>query len=142
MVGLSTSGSISFGCALVAGRKRVPRPAAGKTPLRTGAVVMVVIVGGSGFRRGADLDAELLHPIPEAAFGDAKNLRGAGLHAASLAKGVENHLALPALERLVERPREHRRGRRGRLRRGLLDGGRQVRREGRAVPRAPSTPRA
>src|SRR5438552_15208896 len=35
MVGLSTSGSISFGCALVAGRKRVPRPAAGKTALRT-----------------------------------------------------------------------------------------------------------
>ena len=35
MVGLSTRGSISFGCALVAGRKRVPRPAAGKTALRT-----------------------------------------------------------------------------------------------------------
>src|SRR5262245_62081105 len=34
MIGLSTSGSISFGCALVAGRKRVPRPAAGKTALR------------------------------------------------------------------------------------------------------------
>src|SRR6185436_5963600 len=35
MVGLSTRGSISFGWALVAGRKRVPRPAAGKTALRT-----------------------------------------------------------------------------------------------------------
>src|SRR2546427_11280052 len=35
MVGLSTSGSISLGWALVAGRNRVPRPAAGKTPLRT-----------------------------------------------------------------------------------------------------------
>src|SRR5688500_1758903 len=34
MIGLSTSGSISFGCALVAGRNRVPRPAAGKTALR------------------------------------------------------------------------------------------------------------
>src|SRR5215471_7131914 len=34
MIGLSTSGSISFGCAFVAGRKRVPRPAAGKTALR------------------------------------------------------------------------------------------------------------
>src|SRR6266568_5483639 len=34
MMGLSTSGSISLGCALVAGRKRVPRPAAGKTALR------------------------------------------------------------------------------------------------------------
>src|SRR3954463_8693725 len=35
MMGLSTSGSISLGMALVAGRKRVPRPAAGKTALRT-----------------------------------------------------------------------------------------------------------
>src|SRR3954470_8710873 len=35
MIGLSTSGSISFGCALVAGRKRVPQPAAGKTAFRT-----------------------------------------------------------------------------------------------------------
>jgi hypothetical protein len=33
--GLSTSGSISFGEALVAGKKRVPNPAAGKTALRT-----------------------------------------------------------------------------------------------------------
>src|ERR1700689_5186915 len=33
--GLSTSGSISLGMALVAGRKRVPRPAAGNTALRT-----------------------------------------------------------------------------------------------------------
>src|ERR1035437_6338968 len=35
MMGLSTSGNISLGWALVAGRKRVPRPAAGKTALRT-----------------------------------------------------------------------------------------------------------
>src|SRR5438128_1313564 len=35
MAGLSTSGSISLGWALVAGRNRVPRPAAGKTALRT-----------------------------------------------------------------------------------------------------------
>src|SRR5687767_37511 len=34
MTGLSTRTSISFGCALVAGRNRVPRPAAGKTALR------------------------------------------------------------------------------------------------------------
>ena len=34
MIGLSTRGSISLGWALVAGRKRVPRPAAGKTALR------------------------------------------------------------------------------------------------------------
>src|SRR5689334_8251400 len=35
MTGLSTSGSISLGCALVAGRKRVPQPAAGKTAFLT-----------------------------------------------------------------------------------------------------------
>ncbi len=35
ITGLSTRGSISFGWALVAGRKRVPQPAAGKTALRT-----------------------------------------------------------------------------------------------------------
>src|SRR5271155_924373 len=35
MIGLSTRGSISLGWALVAGRNRVPRPAAGKTALRT-----------------------------------------------------------------------------------------------------------
>src|SRR4029079_4808466 len=35
MMGLSTRGSISLGWALVAGRKRVPRPAAGNTALRS-----------------------------------------------------------------------------------------------------------
>src|ERR1700692_3007586 len=34
--GLSTTGSISFGTALVAGRNRVPLPATGKTDLRIG----------------------------------------------------------------------------------------------------------
>ena len=33
--GLSTTGSIAFCCALVAGRKRVPRPAAGMTAFVT-----------------------------------------------------------------------------------------------------------
>src|SRR5690606_40105807 len=36
MRGRSTTGSISLGIALVAGRKRVPRPATGKTALRMG----------------------------------------------------------------------------------------------------------
>src|SRR3954451_8821855 len=35
MIGLSTRGSISFGWALVAGRKRGSHPAAGKTAFRT-----------------------------------------------------------------------------------------------------------
>src|SRR5688572_10108930 len=37
--GLSTIGSISFGLALVAGKKRLPRPATGKTALRSGFVI-------------------------------------------------------------------------------------------------------
>src|SRR5579863_4967873 len=39
--GLSTTGSISFGCAFVAGRNRVPSPAAGNTALRTFAIILV-----------------------------------------------------------------------------------------------------
>jgi hypothetical protein len=42
MAGLSTTGSISFGIALVAGRNRVPNPAAGMTAL----VIRVDIVQG------------------------------------------------------------------------------------------------
>src|SRR5258706_10447844 len=41
--GLSTSGNISFGEALVAGRKRVPNPAAGKTALRTCFAIVVAV---------------------------------------------------------------------------------------------------
>src|SRR5215470_3231075 len=44
MSGLSTIGSISFGIALVAGRKRVPNPATGKTALRTGRRIKPSIV--------------------------------------------------------------------------------------------------
>jgi hypothetical protein len=45
MSGLSTTGSISLGLALVAGRKRVPRPATGNTAVRMidfGAVRMML----------------------------------------------------------------------------------------------------
>src|SRR5436309_2946430 len=45
IVGLSTRGSISFGCALVTGRKRVPRPAAGKIAFLTRFVVIKDNVG-------------------------------------------------------------------------------------------------
>src|SRR5579862_7776685 len=42
-------GSISFGCALVAGRKRVPKPAAGSTALSTRLVGVVMVLGRSEF---------------------------------------------------------------------------------------------
>src|SRR5215469_15509700 len=49
MIGLSTTGSISLGWALVAGRKRVPRPAAGNTALRTFMVMGALVVRGSSW---------------------------------------------------------------------------------------------
>src|SRR2546429_9986058 len=42
--GLSTTGSISLGLALVAGRKRVPRPATGKTAVRIVDLKRVLII--------------------------------------------------------------------------------------------------
>src|SRR5262249_11153022 len=54
MIGLSTSGSISLGCALVAGRNRVPRPAAGETALRRVATAKSYRTMD---RRGSMLDA-------------------------------------------------------------------------------------
>src|SRR6266513_1416337 len=55
MFGLSAIGSISLGCALVAGRNRVPRPAAGNTALRTLASIFYSVV-----RRGAQRQAFLV----------------------------------------------------------------------------------
>src|SRR5947208_10205470 len=43
--GLSTTGSISLGMALVAGKKRVPMPATGKTALVIGVSVMCFVIG-------------------------------------------------------------------------------------------------
>src|SRR5450631_333514 len=45
MMGLSTIGSISLGIAFVAGRNRVPSPAAGKTALRTLAGIASSVMG-------------------------------------------------------------------------------------------------
>src|SRR5216684_6514331 len=42
--GLSTTGSISLGLALVTGRKRVPRPATGNTALVTLAIAIEILV--------------------------------------------------------------------------------------------------
>src|SRR4051794_36735753 len=44
IAGLSTTGSISLGVALVAGRKRVPSPAAGMTALVTGALMSATLM--------------------------------------------------------------------------------------------------
>src|SRR3954447_14190945 len=42
-IGLSTSGSISFGMTFVAGKNRVPKPAQGKTQVRS------VVMSGEGY---------------------------------------------------------------------------------------------
>src|ERR1700687_4037512 len=63
MMGLSTRGSISFGCALVAERKRVPNPAAGKIALRTGRILrrsLLVRRSGVGFIAESFLTADCL----------------------------------------------------------------------------------
>src|SRR5277367_5799263 len=47
MRGLSTSGNISLGCALVAGKNRVPRPAAGNTAFRTFAIIDLILAAST-----------------------------------------------------------------------------------------------
>src|SRR5580658_4431389 len=60
MMGLSTSGSISLGWALVAGRKRVPSPAAGKTALRT-----LMAIGIDGQRAEISAAGTRLKIVPD-----------------------------------------------------------------------------
>src|SRR5580704_11864870 len=55
MTGLSTTGSISLGMALVAGKNRVPIPATGNTALRTGRGAVMLFPGdvfGNGLFHG------------------------------------------------------------------------------------------
>src|SRR5258706_6076934 len=66
MVGLSTSGSISLGWALVAGRKRVPRPAAGNTALRT--FIVSLLSGGADGGPVVIVEGRL-DPAPELGLG-------------------------------------------------------------------------
>src|SRR5580692_10432466 len=49
--GLSTTGSISLGMALVAGKKRVPRPATGSTALRTRFLLELIVLVSGAFLR-------------------------------------------------------------------------------------------
>src|SRR6185437_503627 len=61
MSGLSTTGSISFGMALVAGRNRVPNPPTGKTALRTRCAIEISVSKGGYGNNG---DPLLLVPSP------------------------------------------------------------------------------
>src|SRR6185436_702837 len=82
MTGLSTRTSISFGCALVAGRKRDPSPAAGKTALRIGPFmrVMVTQINSVAGCRLTMLDPALLRDQPDAVRTGLQN-RGLDLSA-------------------------------------------------------------
>src|SRR6266508_3683824 len=82
MIGLSTSTSISFGWAFVAGRKRVPSPAAGKTALRIGPFMAAIVTQinsrtDCGFLM---LDPALLRDHLDAVRAGLQN-RGVDLHA-------------------------------------------------------------
>src|ERR1700704_5331661 len=83
MVGLSTSGSISLGWALVTGRKRVPRPAAGNTALRTGGTPISDNVSRGRVREGPGGDRGIGRARCRRVIGDeprrrSGNLRDAG----------------------------------------------------------------
>src|SRR5713226_4633281 len=62
IIGLSTSGSISLGCALVAGRNRVPRPAAGKTALRITEVTRACYQSRLGADISRTIESDMLDP--------------------------------------------------------------------------------
>src|SRR5262245_38885371 len=59
IAGVSTTGSISFGCAFVAGRHRVPTPAAGITAFVTFKGKPSSASGGSVCRRSRPISARL-----------------------------------------------------------------------------------
>src|SRR5277367_3362086 len=70
--GLSITGSISLGTALVAGRKRVPMPATGRTALRTG--LGLVIAGRDALESAQSWhkDAHIVHFARGTGYAGAK----------------------------------------------------------------------
>src|SRR4029453_3260449 len=91
IAGLSRSGSISLGCALVAGRNRVPSPAAGMTAFRT-FVIAPPLRGAGVYPSGATRrpGRRALHPRLHFPHADLR-VRVHGLRSA--------HRSLPALLR-------------------------------------------
>src|SRR5205807_6935241 len=76
MAGLSTRGSISLGWALVAGRKRVPNPAAGMTALRTAGFIGVRSSAAPHRRPPTRLC--FLHPVAATLLGAVEGGVGGG----------------------------------------------------------------
>src|SRR5262245_61548375 len=89
MSGLSTSGSISLGCALVAGRNRVPRPAAGNTALRTFADITTPVCFYSGAR--ATAFSWKTPPDPDRALGPVHGLCKSGGRARGAGRRIHVH---------------------------------------------------
>src|SRR5882672_3268913 len=77
MVGLSTRGSISLGWALVAGRNRVPSPAAGITALRTLALT-VSPPRSCAADRSSPAGLGFLHPVAAVGLGPVEGGVGGG----------------------------------------------------------------
>src|SRR5438874_7837050 len=83
MVGLSMTGTISFGWLFVAGRNRVPSPAAGMTALRTFVMGETFLSSGEAGEAPESTGAPhlglgLLDPVPAALLGPAQGPLGGG----------------------------------------------------------------
>src|SRR5579863_9437141 len=91
--GLSTMGSISLGDALVAGRKRVPRPATGKTAVRIGFAATysgsLNSVANGSIRAAVDAFAQILARLEVRHILAGERYSLAGLWIASLARRTE-----------------------------------------------------
>ena len=99
MIGRSTSGIISLGIALVAGRKRVPNPAAGRTALRTRTVMRGLLAAWSGARPVGSRSEGARRSRSRSSLGDASIPRARRCRARRTA--VDGTIAPPMLKSLV-----------------------------------------
>src|SRR5258706_9954402 len=110
MSGLSTIGSISLGEAFVAGRKRVPSPATGKTAL----VTLVMYAPSSLFPQHREELLLLEHADPEAARAiELRSRLGARDHVVGLLRDRSRDLPAGILDALLRLVAPHLRQRSG-----------------------------
>src|SRR5437870_5571552 len=109
MAGLSTTGSISLGCALVAGRNRVPSPAAGMIALRTLISSRFLRAGGPSSKRPPVLGvahAATSIPTPLRAHAATRPCCARGHFEAGEVEGTAARIVERAVAEQVARPDE------------------------------------